>query len=175
MADHKFWSFTHLFPFLVILQSKKGNAAFLSPWGIAHALSMVLEGAKQGSASQKDLLNVVFSAKETDHNAIRSSVQSLTTAMTAVKNGDVLTISDANSAWVKSGVKLLEGYVKNLETFFHAQARPLTGASVVNSWVSDATHGKIKSIISEGQAAQAALVLVNAIYFKGLWQESFVE
>lgn len=155
--------------------AKKGNAAFLSPWGIAHALSMVLEGAKTGSASHTQLLNVVFSAKESEHSAVRSSVQTLTTNMTSSKNGDALTISDANSAWVKSGVKLLEGYVKSLETFFRAQARPLTGAAVVNSWVEEATHGKIKTIITEGQAADAALVLVNAIYFKGLWQESFPE
>jgi serine protease inhibitor len=39
--------------------------------------------------------------------------------------------------------------------------------------VSDATHGKITEIIDDSTASQAALALVNAIYFKGLWELAF--
>jgi serine protease inhibitor len=74
---------------------------------------------------------------------------------------------------VKNDIQLLDAYVKTLETYFKAQARPLTGASEVNSWVSEATHGKITEIIDDGAAQQASLVLVNAIYFKGLWESAF--
>ncbi len=43
----------------------------------------------------------------------------------------------------------------------------------MNYWVSEATHGKITEIIDQGAAQQASLVLVNAIYFKGLWASAF--
>jgi len=111
--------------------------------------------------------------KNTAGEALRESIYDLTTSITAANNDNTLTISDANSAWVKNDLQLLETYVKALETYFRAQARPLTGASEVNSWVSEATHGKITEIIDEEAARQAALVLVNAIYFKGLWESAF--
>ncbi|KAL4529344.1 hypothetical protein Ndes2526A_g04137 [Nannochloris sp. 'desiccata'] len=161
--------------------SKKGSAAFLSPWGVAHALSMLLEGAKPGSPSHQKIMEIVFATtaagnsdpKNTVGNALRESIKDLTTSITAANDDNALTISDANSAWVKKDLQLLDAYVTALETYFNAQARPLTGASEVNSWVSEATHGKITDIIDEGAAHQASLVLVNAIYFKGLWESAF--
>lgn len=39
--------------------------------------------------------------------------------------------------------------------------------------MSDKTRGKIKEIIDEGALGQAACVLINALYFKGLWTHPF--
>jgi serine protease inhibitor len=159
------------------MQSKKSRAAFLSPWGIAHALSMLLEGANPGSASHRKLMEIVFATTGKDPNtlgdSLRESIKDLTTSITAANDDNTLTISDANSAWVENDIQLLDSYVQALETYFKAQARPLTSAKEVNSWVSEATHGKITEIIDQGAAEQASLVLVNAIYFKGLWETAF--
>ena len=82
-------------------------------------------------------------------------------------------MTDANSAWVGRGLELLPAFQDALKERFHAAARPLASAAEVNAWVAAATRDKITSIIDEGVARQAALVLVNAIYFKGLWQAAF--
>jgi serpin B len=113
--------------------------------------------------------------KNTVGDALRESINDLTTSITAANDDSTLTISDANSAWVKNDLQLLDTYVKALETYFKAQARPLTGADEVNSWVGEATRGRITEIIDQGAAQQASLVLVNAIYFKGLWESAFRE
>ena len=104
---------------------------------------------------------------------VRYAFQFLTTSLTASSDGDELTVSDASSAWVKPEVELLPGYVEALDVNYHAQARFLTSAAVVNSWVEEQTRGKIKSIVTEDVVQRIALVLVNAIYFKGKWLEPF--
>lgn len=82
-------------------------------------------------------------------------------------------MSDANSAWVGQGTELLAPYKDALASLFNADARQLTSAAEVNSWVAKATHDKIQTIIDDGVVRSAALVLVNAIYFKGLWEAPF--
>lgn len=159
------------------MQARIGDAAFLSPWGVSHVLAMLLEGALPGTASHQQIQKALFTANPPDHEHtmlnVRHAFQFLTKSLTASSNGKELTVSDASSAWVKPDVQLLEGYVGALKVFYEAQARPLTSAAVVNSWVDRQTRGKITSIISEEVAQRMALVLVNAIYFKGKWLEPF--
>ena len=46
----------------------------------------------------------------------------------------------------------------------------------INRWVEDKTHNKIKDLLHSGDVdAMTRLVLVNAIYFKGLWLDPFME
>lgn len=47
-------------------------------------------------------------------------------------------------------------------------------AAVINSWVEDKTNKKIQKLFtSDAFNNQTRLVLVNAIYFKGLWKDKF--
>jgi serpin B len=48
----------------------------------------------------------------------------------------------------------------------------LKSAEQVNNWCSEATHGKIKKIIKEIPPL-CAMILINAIYFKGEWTQNF--
>src|SRR5690606_24312086 len=43
---------------------------------------------------------------------------------------------------------------------------------VINNWVSDRTNGKIPTIIDQ-ISPDMLMFLINAIYFKGSWQEKF--
>ena len=46
----------------------------------------------------------------------------------------------------------------------------------INAWVAGRTHGKISEPIPRGSlSALTSLVLVNAVYFKGSWEEKFAE
>lgn len=47
-------------------------------------------------------------------------------------------------------------------------------AAKINNWVSDSTRGKIRDFISPGDLdSRTQALLVNAIYFKGRWQNEF--
>lgn len=39
--------------------------------------------------------------------------------------------------------------------------------------MSDATRGKIKEIVDDNTLQASLCVLINALYFKGLWQSPF--
>ncbi|NXT07593.1 ILEUA inhibitor, partial [Prunella fulvescens] len=44
----------------------------------------------------------------------------------------------------------------------------------INVWVEERTEGKIQNLLAEGILdSLTRLVLVNAIYFKGNWEEQF--
>ncbi|XP_042888843.1 serpin B10-like [Penaeus japonicus] len=46
-------------------------------------------------------------------------------------------------------------------------------ARVINQFVSETTRGKIQQIVSASKVSGAVMVLVNAVYFKGLWEHQF--
>ncbi len=151
------------------------DAIFLSPWGIAHALSMLHEGASPNSEARKQLQKVVFNIENgggASNSAIRTATNALSNDIIS-GNNDNLTVSDANSAWVAPSFQLLDSYVSALKEYFLAEAQPLTNATAVNNWIEEATRGKITNLIDDATAAAASLILVNAIYFKGLWQVPF--
>ena len=56
--------------------------------------------------------------------------------------------------------------------FVQKETKPLTTAAKINEDVSEATKGLIKEIITS-IPSDTALILINAIYFKGDWQEKF--
>jgi serpin B len=87
------------------------------------------------------------------------------------------TLDIANSIWYKQGFSVLPQFLQTDSAYFHAQIQALdfsTPAAVttINNWVSTNTKGYIPSIISQ-IPGNAVMYLVNAIYFKSIWNEKF--
>ena len=55
---------------------------------------------------------------------------------------------------------------------YKAKLDILKDANQINKWCSDATHQKITKII-DAITNNDKMVLINAIYFKGIWQKPF--
>lgn len=167
---------SQLFDQVATEQADPGDGLFLSPYGIAQALAMVLNGAEPGGHSYRQLQSAVYGGGAQGDGlaleAINAQLKQLSAALVKPPSED-LTVSDANSAWLAQKYQLLPEYAQTLKAVFGTAAQPLTSADAVNGWVSDATHGKIKSIVDQQMVAQAALILINAIYFKGLWLHQF--
>ena len=66
----------------------------------------------------------------------------------------------------KKFTEICENYLSSVET--------LKSVDQVNNWCSQKTHGKIKKIINELNP-DTQMILLNAVYFKGLWQNDFAE
>ena len=69
-------------------------------------------------------------------------------------------------------------YLNTTEEYFLAKPVPLDfsdgkAASEINEWVKSQTNGKIKDIVSEDLDTNTALILINAIHFKGDWEKTF--
>ncbi|KAK0072825.1 hypothetical protein PV326_014081 [Microctonus aethiopoides] len=69
----------------------------------------------------------------------------------------------------KVSTKIFNSMINNQLNFQNAAQ----SASIINDWCRQETRGKIREIIEADDLAQAKLVMINAIYFKGDWENRF--
>ena len=49
----------------------------------------------------------------------------------------------------------------------------LEATAIINQWVADKTRNMISGIVTPSAVSGAILILINAIYFKGIWANQF--
>lgn len=144
---------------------------FVSPYSIHTALCMAYSGARGQTA--KAMARVM-------HLAIpaRGVMEACLDLKSGLASADSLVrLEIANSLWSRRGLPLKAEFKSGVEKYFEGAARELDfrdpGAlKSINGWVNEKTSGKIDRII-EQIPPDAALYLINAVYFKGNWQTRF--
>ncbi len=156
----------------VVSSDPESDNIFVSPTSIALALAMTYNGAagETKTAMETALRKEGFTAEE-----INSSYKGLIDALVSVDPKVLLEI--ANSIWYREGFTVLQEFVTINQQYYDARVSSLdfedAGApGIINNWVSDNTHDKIKKIVEEINP-QTVMYLINAIYFKGIWQTEF--
>src|SRR5271167_924981 len=86
-------------------------------------------------------------------------------------------LSIANSIWVTDRYRLQPQYEQVLREWFAAEATSLSFSDArsvarINQWVDDKTKGKIREIV-DSLSDEQRLMLLNCVYFKGLWYQPF--
>ena len=84
----------------------------------------------------------------------------------------------ANSIWHRPDITLFDSFTDTVRSYYDAGIGSVRfdtqeGIDQINQWVSDKTHTLIPKIYNEPQSAELALVLANALYFKGAWHTPF--
>lgn len=156
-------------------EEKSAENLFLSPYSIAVALSMTLAGAKGNTLKQ--MLDVLNIGKAVENN-LHQTHEEYISLLEKVQNGFVL--STANRLSVNEKFHILPDYAQLVSKMYHSVSENVDFgnsakvAKEINDWVSQVTNGKIKDLIQDGILTEmTALVLVNAIYFKGKWDQAF--
>ncbi len=158
------------------LQAQPGNL-FLSPFSISTCLAMVEAGARGNTANQmKQVLHFPPGAGE-----IAPAYRDISNQLGISGQPGGVELELANALWGQIGHPFLPDFINVAQSNFNAnlnQADFRTGAESarqqINSWVSGHTAGLINDLLAPGVlGASTRLVLVNAIYFKGKWQEPF--
>lgn len=157
-------------------QQTEGNL-FFSPDSIATALTMVYAGA-QGETEQQmaDVLHINLLQPQL-HQAMGAKARDLDSA--GKHRGYELYL--ANRLWVRNNVQLADPYLKLIRDHYGAEAGRLDFAGnseasrhTINKWVAGKTQGMIPDLVQPGVIhPDIALVLANAIYFKGEWALPF--
>jgi len=85
----------------------------------------------------------------------------------------------ANSIWYKQEFSVKQGFIDTCKKYFDAEVSGLDFSSseainTINNWVDEHTNGKIKKIV-ENISSDDVMFLINAIYFKGVWEYTFQE
>lgn len=152
---------------------------FFSPYSVSSALAMTYAGAKGETAEQMEEALRFYLCPEKLHE----SFSEFDTMLDAVQEKGNVELSIANSIWPQEGFDLKDNYVKLLKRHYDISVTPVNYSSAVeaarrriNSWVEEKTKERIKDLIGKKVLTPLTrLVLVNAIYFKGVWLHPFEE
>ena len=155
-----------------VTRHERGKNIFISPASVALALALAANGARgptwRAIAQELELGDL-------DPDSLNRANAELLHSLGQLDPQIKLAI--ANSLWARRGVALEPDFLRSCREIYHADVATLDFASGdsaarINSWVKQHTNGKIERIIDQiGQ--DAALFLINAIYFKGEWSRQF--
>ena len=157
------------------LGQRPGNLLF-SPFSIRAALTMTQAGARGETAAQ---MSEVLRTSSLDESA--DVVLAAMTQRPNAASGRKCEISVVNSLWCQDGAPLQAGFLDLIDRHYPGGVnlvdfrRAGENARVaINRWVEDNTRQKIRDLIPAGSLdAYTRLVLVNAVYFKGMWVLKF--
>ncbi|APR85695.1 proteinase inhibitor I4 serpin [Minicystis rosea] len=86
----------------------------------------------------------------------------------------------ASSLWSQVGAPLLSGFLDLVARCYGGAATLVdfrdaeAACSAINDWIAEKTKGRIRDLISAGGlGGDTRLVVVNAVYFKGMWALPF--
>ena len=149
-----------------------GGNIFISPLSISIALTMTYNGAvgetERTMAEVLEIDALDLSTINRSNKALRDSLED---------PDPKVEISIANSIWSPQGVVFNPDFLERNRAFFGAEIASLDfsspqAAGIINEWVNTNTNGKIEKIV-DSISPQMLLFLINAIYFKGNWQNEF--
>jgi serpin B len=156
-----------------VLRERSDANVFISPYSISAALQMLWQGA--GGQTKKEM-DQVLALSGLKIEAAGAAYNGLDKSIKAAGSNVVLNI--ANSIWYAPNIVLKPQFLSMNQNFYGAKLSALDftdprSAGVVNSWVSEATHGKIAKIVDPPLSSMTGAFLANAIYFKGTWEHKF--
>src|SRR5262249_16328699 len=155
-----------------LVQAASGKNIFISPASISFALAMTYNGAEAGTREAM-ARTLGFGSLTLDqvNNDFARFISTLDKADPKVR------LEIANSLWAKRDVSFKADFIQRAQTFYGAQVTAVdfgapSTVSAINSWVREKTNDKIDKIIDSIDPSNV-LFLINAIYFKGAWANSF--
>ena len=131
----------------------------ISPISIFHILSLTANGAANKTLTE--MLHALSEKSIEELNKKNSTISSLFAKFKSVEL--------ANAVFTRFNP--LDDFQKMIKEY-KAKLDYLKDANQINLWCSDATHKKIPKIVDTITGADK-MVLINAIYFNGIWQEPF--
>ncbi|GCB68255.1 glia-derived nexin [Scyliorhinus torazame] len=156
-----------------VAQSKPTENIIMSPNGIASVLGMLQLGA--GGRTRQQLNNVL----KYNSYGIYRKLKRIHKSLTESRNQDIVTI--ANGIFAPSDFAMEQPFIRKTKDVYQAVLRslsfenPVEAATAINQWTNNQTRGMITNLVSPETLGEATrLVVVNAIFFKGLWKSRFL-
>jgi serine protease inhibitor len=154
------------------LAKTQGNL-ILSPLSVSTVLASLAPGA--AGNTQTEILRILHLG------SANANYRALMTGLELRARADSAAWAMANRAWVQEGLELQPEFVNAARgqfdyemgeaDFVHA---PDSARTAINQWIEGQTQQRIRDLLPRGSINPLTrLVLVNAIYFKGLWKSPF--
>lgn len=153
--------------------AEKNENTTVSPLSVSLALAMTYNGA-QGET--KTEMEKAMKLSGLTPEQINNSHKALVAALQSSDPEVVLEI--ANAIFYGKGLIVEPDFVSASANFYDAKTEALNFYSstealeTINGWVAQKTHDKIPNILDQIDP-QMAMILLNAIYFNGIWKSKF--
>ena len=152
--------------------SGDGGNVFFSPISVYAAFSMVGEAARGETASQ---MYDVFGFEPDEglrHNATAMLMSSLN------QQDPCATLQMASSLWLAGWFEPYDSYVGVVGDAYQADIETVDfqagGVGRINDWAAEKTQGRIPKVLNPDTVPEnMTSAILNAIYFKGTWEEPF--
>lgn len=150
-----------------------GGNQFVSPHSILSAFALLYPGAVGATATE------IATTFGFDPDVARqiANTRSVAAALAAQTGGSEFT--SANAAWVERTLTLRADYARVIRDQLGAAIEPVPfianqrqALRTINAWAARETRDRIREILTQQDPARR-LVLTNAVYFKGRWQDPF--
>lgn len=155
-----------------LIDRNQAKNVFISPLSIFLALHMTENGAGGTTRTAMRKALALPALDDAALNASSAALQSL------LKGNNPAALAIANALWADRHHPLAAAFVKQCESVFNAHAAPLDftdpkSTAAMNDWVKTKTNGKIGDIVQYDSVRNAAVVLINAVYFAARWSSEF--
>ena len=153
------------------LAQHKANV-FISPLSASMALGMTANGA---NGATYDEMRTALRLNGATREDVGGGYKSLIALLRGLDPGTTFTI--ANSIWYEQTFSFNASFLGESKQYFDAQVQALdfknpSAVTTINTWVSAQTNNRIPKILDSIDPAEV-MFLINAIYFKGIWQKQF--
>jgi len=144
----------------------------VSPLSVSIALGMAWNGAAGDTKTEMENTLKMSGLSVADINDYYKVMQSTLPAIDPTTKLNI-----ANSIWYRAGFEVKPAFLKQNTDYFNAEVRELDFAQAwakdtINNWCSRKTNHLIPEMLDE-VAPDAVMYLINAVYFKGIWQKQF--
>lgn len=150
---------------------------FVSPLSVSMALGMLMNGADGATLDQMRLALRHASPSSTPPTLaeMNAAYRGLLDLLAGLDRSTTLRV--ANGIWYRTGFTPAPAFLDATRTHFDAAVRAVDFADgrtlgEINGWVKEQTAGRIPTIL-ESIHPDDVMYLINAIYFKGAWQDPF--
>ena len=158
--------------FRQINEAQPDSNVFISPLSASMALGMTMNGA---AGTTYDAMRGTLGFAGATQSDINNGYKGLIALLRGLDSATDFRI--ANSIWYRNGFPFEPLFLSESRDYFDAEVTGLdfgdpASPTTINSWVDRSTNGKIDKILDEIDPDHV-MFLINAIYFKGSWQQRF--
>lgn len=159
----------HVFKYTI--EAVGNKSLTLSPLSMIYSLGMINNGA-EGNTSRQICKITGFTSGTDSINAFCHKIMSEFGYIDSTTTMDI-----ANAAIINENLKIKDCFVDALKNYYEAMTdvsnfNKNNIVNKVNVWCAEKTDGMIDNIIDNISPDDAAII-VNAVYFKGLWKNKF--
>jgi serpin B len=153
--------------------SENDTNALVSPYSISSALGMTFNGA--GGAT-KDSIAGTLRYDDIPVKVINDSYKNLDQQIKSINR--MISIETANSIWYRGNFEVKKAFLDINREYFGADILPADFAdpqvcTQINDWIADKTNNRIRDMLDCPIHSLVMMYIINAVYFKGVWQYQF--